>query len=221
MIKAVIFDMDGVIIDSEPVYMEWLRGFLREHQVTASEEELAGMVGISPQNYQKNLELWWQRLGKPLPERETLYEWFERYCEKKRFSSNDVKNPYAAALFSRLKSQGIRIAVASSSSRKDILKTLKETELLPFVDVVESGAELEESKPNPEIYLRILQRLELTAKECIAVEDSPYGIQAAKGAGIFVAAKKEERFGFSQSGADVKIEDLDQLWEVLEKQKSG
>lgn len=210
--------MDGVIIDSEPIYMEWLRGFLREHQVTASEEEIAGMAGISSQNYGKNLELWWQRSGKSLPEQETLYEWFERYGEKVGFSPNDVKNPYADALFSRLKSQGIRVAVASSSSRKDIFKTLRETELLPFVDVVESGAELRESKPNPEIYLRTLQRLGLTAEECIAVEDSAYGIQAAKGAGIFVAAKKEERFGFSQSEADVQIEDLHQLWEVLDKQ---
>ena len=66
MVKAVIFDMDGVIIDSEPVYLEWLRRFLKERQVAVSEEELMGMVGISSQNYQKNLEHWWRRSGKRL-----------------------------------------------------------------------------------------------------------------------------------------------------------
>ena len=216
MVKAVIFDMDCVIIDSEPVYLEWLRRFLKERQVAVSEEELMGMVGISSQNYQKNLEHWWRRSGKRLPQGETLYQMFDRYTAKQDFSPNELKNPHVTPLFEELKARGIRIALASSSSMDDIRKIVTGTGLFPYLDLIVSGADFAESKPNPEIYLHTMDRLGVGRESCIAVEDSEYGIQAAKGAGIFVVAKKEERFGFSQKEADAQIEDLDQLLGILE-----
>lgn len=209
--------MDGVILDSEPVYMEWLQEFLKENQVTASEEELMAMVGISAQNYQKNLENWWQRSGKELPREGTIYDVFDRYTAKKAFSPDKIKNPYVNALFEELRARGMRIALASSSPMNDIRRILKDTGLLPYLDVIVSGADFAESKPNPEIYLHTIERLGLRREACIAVEDSEYGIQAAKRAGILVVAKKEERFGFSQKEADIRIEDLDQFLGLLDR----
>ena len=82
---------------------------------------------------------------------------------------------------------------------------------MEFVDVIVSGEMFQESKPNPEIYNYTLSKLNLKPEECIAIEDSTYGIQAAKGAGITTFAKRDDRFHFEQDMADVVIDDLLQI----------
>lgn len=214
-IKAVIFDMDGVIVDSEPVYMDWLRRFLEAGQVWASEEEIYGMAGISSQNYRRNLELWWRRAGKEIPDHPDIYERFQRFCADHPFSAKEIQDPDVEEVFEWLKSHQYKIALASSSSKEEINQILKETGLAHWIDVIVSGADLPESKPNPEIYLRTLDALKIDSSECLAVEDSTYGIQAARHAGILVAAKQDDRFGFRQDDADLLIGRLRQLPELL------
>ena len=88
---------------------------------------------------------------------------------------------------------------------------IKEIGIVEFVDVIVSGEMFQESKPNPEIYNYTLSKLNLKPEECIAIEDSTYGIQAAKGAGITTFAKRDDRFHFEQDMADVVIDDLLQI----------
>ena len=66
MIRAVIFDMDGVLIDSEPVYAAWLEAFLRKHHVEVPESELRRVAGISSQDFKKKLQSWWAAGGKQI-----------------------------------------------------------------------------------------------------------------------------------------------------------
>ena len=82
-------------------------------------------------------------------------------------------------------------------------------------DYIISGESLKESKPNPEIYLKCLEHFNLSAKEAIVVEDSPYGIAAAKRAGLEVAAIKDYRFGMDQSLADYFIDNTDQIVQII------
>ena len=88
------------------------------------------------------------------------------------------------------------------------------------MDVIVSGEMFRESKPNPEIYKFTLKKLGLEARECVAIEDSTYGIQAAKGAGITTFAKKDNRFHYNQSIADVVIDDLSQIITSLNRSMS-
>ena len=80
--------------------------------------------------------------------------------------------------------------------------------LAEFFEVVESGDELKQSKPHPEIYLLTLEKLGLPASSCCAVEDSDYGIEAARGAGIYTIAKREERFNFTQAEANAIVDGI-------------
>ena len=82
--------------------------------------------------------------------------------------------------------------------------------------MVVSGAEFKNSKPDPEIYRYTIKKLHATASECLVVEDSIYGIIAAKQAGAVVTAKKDERFGQDQSGADYMVDDLLQIEGIIE-----
>lgn len=209
--------MDGVVVDSEPTYMDWLRCFLKEEKVFVSEAELCSMVGISAQNYKRYLQKWWIRAGKEPISGERLYRIFDMFCEKYAVTFKKLQNPYVEEVMCSLKKGGYQIALASSSPMKDILKVLRETNLMRFVDEIISGNDCRESKPHPEIYCRVMEKLKLKNTECIAVEDSPYGIQAARNAGIVVAAKREERFGFSQDEAEYLLDNLHQIIPLIEK----
>ena len=82
-----------------------------------------------------------------------------------------------------------------------------------------SGEVFKESKPNPEIYLTCIEKLNLEADECVAVEDSEYGIEAAKKAGLICIAKRDDRFNYDQSKADYFIDDHDEIKDILENLK--
>lgn len=102
----------------------------------------------------------------------------------------------------------MRLALASSSSHRNIARVLADCGLGGFFEVVTSGEQFHESKPNPEIYLHTLESLGLSAIDCCCVEDSLPGIAAGRVAGLTVIAKREERFGFTQDAADAIIDSI-------------
>lgn len=109
----------------------------------------------------------------------------------------------------------MKIGLASSSTKETISKVLDTIELKSYFDVIVSGEDFVESKPNPEIYHDTLKKLGLNQQNCIVIEDSTVGIQAAKNAGLFVIAKEDKRFNFDQSKADFSIIDFKQLKDMF------
>lgn len=93
----------------------------------------------------------------------------------------------------------------------NIVDVLGQCGIADAFEAIVSGEQFHESKPNPEIYLHTLDVLGLPASACCCVEDSVYGIEAGKRAGLTVVAKREERFGFSQDEADVIIDAIPDL----------
>lgn len=215
MIRAVIFDMDGVLIDSEPVYAGWLESFLRIHHVEVPHTELRRVAGISSQDFKKKLQSWWNDGRKPFMSGEEIDKMFEKYCDGFPLSFKEIMESHANEVMVWLKEAGCKVAVASSSPMDDIKKVLSETGLYKYVDVKVSGEMFSNSKPDPQIYQFTVSQLGLSAGECIAVEDSTYGIQAAVRAGIQVIAKKDDRFGFDQSQADYQADHLGQVIEIV------
>ena len=114
-----------------------------------------------------------------------------------------------------MKAEGYVLALASSSSEEAIRQMLDALELHGYFSHIISGKMFKESKPNPEIYLYALSVLGLPARDCMAVEDSTYGICAAKAAGLQVAAVKDDRFSFDQSQADWFLKRTADLKELL------
>lgn len=221
MVKAVIFDMDGVIIDSEPVYQKWLAMFLKSQNVPVPASELREVPGMATQDFVKKLEVWWKNAGKPCKSGKEINQMFDRYSDSFPLSYSDILNPYVKEVLEWLRQWDYKVAVASSSPMKNITEVLSETGLGSYFDVRVSGEDFADSKPNPEIYYFTVKKLGLHTEECIAVEDSSYGIQAAVNAHLRVIAKKDERFGFDQSLADYRVNTLMQVIDILKEIYSG
>lgn len=212
--KAVIFDMDGVIVDTEKFYFDELAALSEELGLGITLEERKRQVGMSHQDFQNNLVMWMERGGRGRltgDEAEAIYnEWAA--SRPRPYAS--LLNPGVAETVGALHGMGVRVALASSSPMANILAVLDDCGLAGAFDPIVSGEQFRQSKPNPEIYLHTLDLLGLPADECCCLEDSVYGIAAGRAAGLFVVAKREERFGFTQDGADVIVDEVPGLLTV-------
>ena len=209
--KAVIFDMDGVLIDSEPVYLQLFRDLLTENGCVIDEEKMRILAGASGGRLWGTVAQMWKEEISPDRMRR-IYK--ERYADF-RFPCRDAACPGVRPLLEWMKAEGYVLALASSSSEEAIRQMLDALELHGYFSHIISGKMFKESKPNPEIYLYALSVLGLPAEDCMAVEDSTYGICAAKAAGLQVAAVKDDRFSFDQSQADWFLKQTADLKELL------
>lgn len=210
---AVIFDMDGVIIDSEAHYQAEQRVFLDEFGIDVSDEELRKTVGNSHQDFQRTLASWLARIGRHF-EPKAAEEFFDAWAVDYPHDWNALLNPGVPETVAALKQRGVRVALASSSPLANITEVLDACGLAGMFEVVVSGEQFVQSKPDPEIYLHTLELLGLRAEECCCIEDSVPGITAGKAAGLTVFAKREERFGFSQDAADAIIDQVPDILRV-------
>jgi haloacid dehalogenase superfamily, subfamily IA, variant 3 with third motif having DD or ED/haloacid dehalogenase superfamily, subfamily IA, variant 1 with third motif having Dx(3-4)D or Dx(3-4)E len=212
MTKAVIFDMDGVLIDSELIYLEWLTDYLNQREYIVDRKQLEQSIGLSSG---LTIELMEKIYGKGTGR--ALWEDFLKVTACYTLDYNDILFGGIKELVEYLAKKRVRLAIASASPRDEIEEMLKETGLSKWIQVVLSGEELKESKPNPEIYLAAAEKLDVDIKKCIVVEDSKYGIEAGKRAGAYVIARKEERFACCQERADKIVENIAELRRFLAK----
>ena len=211
MIDTVIFDMDGVLVDTEIVYMQWLEEYLRKKDKDIPKEKIYKMVGLSGKLAQSYLEKICGEDG------EKLWTGYLEACESYPFSYKEVVIPGIEELLEYLKRAGISMALASSSDMKDIQEMLDETGFDKYFHIITSGEMFKESKPNPEIYLYTIEQLGKKSENCIVIEDSDYGILAGKEAGTYVIAREDKRFGFSQKQADIIAKNTYDIGRILKK----
>jgi HAD superfamily hydrolase (TIGR01509 family) len=207
-IDAVIFDMDGVLADSEPLNFEALRFLLADHGVHYSEAENDEFIGVTDREH----------LG-ALRERHHLAIDLDRLLEEhtKRLLAlipgRTVPMPGVPDVPRRLAEAGYRLAVASSAMPAVIETRLRALEVLALFRVVVSGAEVERGKPEPDVFLEAARRLVVTPARCLVVEDSRNGLCAARAAGMMCAVVPcAATLGQDLSVADLR---LDGLWDLL------
>lgn len=205
--KAVIFDMDGVLIDSEALHLYDFRVFLQKHNQNLTNEELSEFVGLDAKTFIGHLQEIWKPVSL-LPSIEEIKEG----CKYPSDSFQDMLVPHVRFILSHLKKNNIKIAIASSSPYNIIYKMLSINDIDSYFDVIVSGNDVQAKKPSPDIYFETLKRLELPSNDCIVIEDSLVGIQAAINAGLYVIAVKENRFLVDQSKADCVVNDLIEAW---------
>lgn len=209
--EAVIFDMDGVIVDSEYAYAQEERAFLDAHGIDVPDEEIARTVGCSQETFRQTVVSWWERGGYGVLTPEEAIARFNAWGESYVYDYHALMNPGVPETLAALRERGVRLALASSSPMDNIREVLDACGIAGAFEVVVSGEQFHKSKPNPEIYLHTCELLGLDPAVCCCVEDSPYGIEAGKRAGLTVFAKREERFGFSQDEADAIIDAVPDL----------
>lgn len=210
-IRAVLFDMDGVIVDSEFVYMDYLLDFARTKNPDVTMEQLNPMVGLSRKDS-------WTVMARAVNNGETWEQLKDQFSILDIYSQVDYKKifrPEACDTAVELKKRGYLVALASSTGPKLIARIIEETGMRPVFDLIVSGKQFKQSKPNPEIYHYTAATLGVPDGECFVVEDSTVGIQAGKRAGMTVAALKDDRFGFDQSLADYRIDRISDILDYL------
>jgi HAD superfamily hydrolase (TIGR01509 family) len=179
VIRAVVFDFDGLILDTEePVYRSWLEVYEAHGEELPFERwvQIVGSttIGFHPQHH---LE---ERLGRPLP-KEVLDRRVGRRTEMvlaQRVLPGIVEHIEAA------RSSGLKLGVASSSTRDWVSGHLARLGILDSFDCLRCRDDVTNVKPEPDLYLAVLECLGVPATESIAVEDSPNGVLAAKRAGM-------------------------------------
>jgi len=216
-VSAVVFDMDGVLFNTEENYQRLVRDFYAELGVCLTNDELWLLPGRSLQAYLDNFSIWWQRVPR-LDEQERAedpFDRFETWCRGHETPAIKLMNPGVPQTLATLAEADIKVALASSSTQEEIAGLIDPVGIRRYFSAVMSGEELAESKPNPEIYFRTLACLDVDARDAVAVEDSDTGIAAARAAGLEVVAKREPRFGFTQEGATWVIDQVPDLLDII------
>ena len=179
MIKAAIFDLDGVLIDSEKWHHESFNQVLKEFHLQLELKEFKHLFGTGALSIIRGI---FEKNGiakNPLP-----------YVSKKdeiyrELIKNKIKAlPGAGELLQRLKEKDYKTALASSTALENLELIMKKLGIEKYIDYYISGATLQQTKPNPEIFLRCALALKVENEECLVVEDSKAGIEAAKNAGM-------------------------------------
>lgn len=213
MIKAIIFDMDGVLVDSEPFHIEIEKRQFRQNDILVSEEEHRRYLGVAS-------DVMWKEIGQnhnlnfPV---ENLIE--QNKLESIRFFSelDDIPvMPGLIELLEKLQQKNYPRAVASSSFPEIIDLILEKTGLNKYFDVVVSSREAGKSKPEPDVFLLAARKLGVHSENCMVVEDSKNGIKAAKSAGMkCIAFQGPGANPENQKQADAVIFDFKELEQLL------
>ncbi|MGT2930588.1 HAD family hydrolase [Streptococcus dentasini] len=211
MKQAIIFDMDGVLFDTEEFYYTRRETFLANRGISIRHLPLSFFIGGNMK------QVWEKILGNDYANWD-IAQLQEDYTNYK--TANPL--PYKEVLFAdvqmtleALKEKGLKIGLASSSTKSDILKALGDTNLTAYFDVILSGEEFPESKPHPAIYHEAATQLGFAKSDLLVIEDSEKGIAAAVAAGIEVWAIKDERYGLDQSQANRLINNLTEVLDCL------
>jgi HAD superfamily hydrolase (TIGR01509 family) len=210
MIKGVIFDMDGVLVNSEFVYRDHLYEFLKSLEIEVEISELNFLAGSSGNVETDYLT---KKINKSMEEVNHLKE---TYFKAITIDYEEIKKPFVDELLDYLASRNIKIGLASSSKMENIKYVLEECKIRDYFTIVVSGEMFVESKPNPEIYNYTVSSMKLEKEELLVIEDSNYGVQAGKAAGLKVAAVIDPIFNFDVKTADYKIESLKDVIQIIE-----
>jgi HAD superfamily hydrolase (TIGR01509 family) len=186
---AVIFDLDGVLADSEPWWNEIDAKLLAEHGISYHGEYHRNVLGVS---YQIAVEFYKNAFGLAAPAEELMRRRGEIATE---FFANRVGLfPSAKAILEELCRMNLRLAVATSSVSASARPFLERHEITSLFEVIVTGDEIERGKPQPDIYLHAAEKLGVAADACLVIEDALSGVAAAKAAKMRVAAIPDTRF---------------------------
>ena len=209
MIKAVIFDMDGVIIDSEPIYHRVEKNLFKRLGIKISEGEHYSFVGMS-------MDLIWEKILSKNKLKLNKKKLIKLHTDNMIGSFQNEEEltplPNLIELIERFIDNDFKIALASSSSRILIDIILKKLEIKNFFEVVVSGEDVENGKPFPDIFLLTAKHLDCKPSECIVIEDSKNGVSAAKKANMKCIGFKNSNSGKQDlSVADMIIDNFSAL----------
>ncbi|KGO94882.1 HAD family hydrolase [Flavobacterium subsaxonicum] len=209
MVNTVIFDMDGVIVDTEPVHYFAYHQHFKHLNIDIPDEMYHTFTGFSTKNtYQK------------IKDHFNLEEEIEALVRSKRDFFNDAFDikedlellPGVLDLIKNLHTNGLQLVLASSASNETIARVFKRFNLHQYFTHIVSGEDFPQSKPHPAIFLKAAELSGNPVEQCIVIEDSTNGIKAANAAGIYCVAYKSANTKLQElSIAQMIIDDFSEL----------
>ena len=209
MIRNVIFDLDGTLLDSEYHATVIKREVLKRHGVEPTEELMAKLTAVKFRNVLPSL----------LEDKKLVAELMDDYYHT-AYDNVDYSTfmiPGSTQLLKELKEKGYTLALATISDRQKVSQVIEQCGWQGLFSYVTTFDDVRKPKPDPEIYLTVLDKLNLKKEETVVVEDSPVGIEAARRAGLRIICRREDRLPLDQSGADRYIDDLSEIINIIEQ----
>jgi HAD hydrolase, family IA, variant 3 len=211
-IKAVLFDMDGLMVDTESLSTEAFINSAKAQGYNMTKEETLKVLGFTKANI---YQFWIDYFQGTNVDGKKLVDDHYEYIENVLYTVGPEKMPYVEELLKYLRENNYKIAVASSSDTADIKNNLEKTKLEKYIDEIASGAEVENGKPAPDVFLLAAKRLGVDPKDCLILEDSKAGIKAGKASGAMVFMVPD-MFTVDKECEDTADRILTNLGEVIE-----
>ena len=211
--NAMLFDMDGVLVDSEPIHFAGRQRTLKRYGIDISAEELSNYTGILAKPFLRDIA---EKRGVNIPIDEAAE--FIPVDFNTEFESRKIEPIEGIKiLLENLAAKNIPMAIASSSSPQLIRKMIKRLDIEKYFTALISGHEVKQSKPAPDIYLKAAESVKVAPENCVVLEDSRSGVVAAKAAGMYCIGFRSPHSGNQDlSKADIivnKISEIDlNLW---------
>lgn len=211
MLECIIFDLDGVIVDSEPVHFLAYKKTFEKLGINFSKEDyLCFGVARGDDFFVKNIL---QKYGEEKDPEDICRQ--KKECFEKMIETDLRLRDGFADLLSFCEGK-YKLAVASSAKQEAVNLILERFKIAKYFQSVLCGDQVENVKPAPDIYLKTMQLLGVSPEQCVAVEDSKTGLLAAKEAQIrCVVASTEFTSGNNFSGADFVVKDLEEIQAIL------
>jgi len=212
MIEAVIFDMDGVVINSEPFWVEAEMEVYNNYGIKMTEEMCLQMKGVKTEDVAKH---WFSFFERTEPAQNILVaEIFHKVTkiivERGKAMSGLI------GLLEYLQDKQLKIGLATSSFYSIVDVVMEKLKIAAYFDVIHSAESEKNGKPSPDVYIGAAAKLGVNPENCIAIEDSYYGLLSAKAAGMFAIAMpgKSEFNDDKFDIADLKIKSLKDIIEL-------
>jgi HAD superfamily hydrolase (TIGR01509 family) len=201
----VVFDFDGVILDTEtPDFVSWTEVFT-DHGVELSLETWSQGIGTCPSNFDVSAHL--TSLSSRAVEVEAIR--LVRRARNDTLIADETIRPVVEAWIEAARRLGLKLGIASSSPVSWVEGHLQRLELLAAFECIRCADHVTATKPSPELYLAACEGLGVSPREAVAIEDSPNGVAAAKAAGLFcVAVPNSVTVALDLTGADFRLDSL-------------
>lgn len=186
-IKALIFDLDGTMIDSMRVWKDIDDEYIEKYHLTEPEDFHEGMEGLS---YTETAE-YFLRVFPELPKtvEDLKAEWHEMALYK--YAHEMELKEGLEAFLRKVRAQGMRVGIATSNDRRLVEACLKGMGVEELIDTISTSCEVKKGKPAPDVYLKAAENLATAPENCLVFEDVPMGILAGKNAGMKVCAVED------------------------------
>lgn len=211
-IQAVLFDMDGLMVDTEPLHLQAFNFALKKFGKHLTEEEnTKRYIGTPDIDGAKDMVV---RFNLPI----SVSEFLKVKQDKSRelLSGHLIPESGLIELLNDLKENGYKVAIASSSALENIKAIVKNLGVGDLIDQLASAEEVKQGKPAPDVYLLAAEKLGVKPEECLVLEDAPKGVQSGKAAGMKVfAVPSQYTKGQDFSQADKVLSSLSEVFDLM------